>query len=112
MLVGGFGNYIGIRLVSDQSPSYVHSMISSILSAATWDGVSFLLNMYAVGITPFAGALVALLIWIVVLYFRYSGGAVTAVPAALLAWVISVVVLYVIALYTTFPFEAIGIPAV
>jgi membrane-bound metal-dependent hydrolase YbcI (DUF457 family) len=74
--------------------------------------VSYLLAVSDAGITPFAGALVALVIWVVVLYFRYSGGIVTAVPAALLAWVISIIILYAIAVYTTLPFEAIGIPAV
>ncbi|EMA46100.1 hypothetical protein [Halococcus saccharolyticus] len=112
MFAGGIGNYLGIRLVSDQHPSFVHALVSSILSAAVWGIVSLALNVYDVGITPFAGALVALLIWIVVLYLRYSGGIVSAVPAALLAWVISIIVLYVIAVYTTVPFEAIGIPAI
>lgn len=112
MFAGGLGNYLGIRLVSDQHPSFVHALVSSILSAAVWGGVSYLLTVYDVGITPFAGALIALLIWVVVLYLRYSGGIVTAVPAALIAWVISIIVLYVIAVYTTLPFEAIGIPAV
>ena len=82
------------------------------LSAAVWGGVSYALTVYDVGITPFAGALIALLIWMIVLYVRYSGGIVTAVPAALLAWVISIIVLYVIAIYTELPFEAIGIPAI
>jgi hypothetical protein len=112
MLAGGIGNYLGIRLVSDQKPSFVHSFVSAILSAIAWGVVSLALNYYDVGITPFAGALVALLVWILVLYLRYSGGIVTAVPAALLAWVISIIVLYVIAVYTTVPFEAIGIPAI
>lgn len=112
VLVGGFGNYTGIRLVSDQHPSYIHAVISSILSAAVWAVVSYGLNVYDLGITPFAGALIALIVWIVVLYFRYEGGIVTAVPAGVAAWVISVIVLYVIAYFTTFPFEAIGIPAV
>lgn len=112
MLVGGVGNYVGIRIVSDEHPTYVHAVVSSILSAAVWGGLSYLLTVYDVGITPFAGALAALLVWVVVLYLRYSGGIVTAVPAALIAWAISVIVLYVIALYTAFPFEAIGIPAV
>jgi len=112
MFAGGIGNYLGIRLISDQHPTFVHALVSSILSAAVWGIVSLALNVYDVGITPFAGALVALLIWIVVLYLRYSGGIVTAVPAALIAWVISIIVLYVIAMYTSVPFEAIGIPAI
>ena len=40
------------------------------------------------------------------------GAIATAVPTALLAWVISIIVLYVIAIYTELPFEAIGIPAI
>jgi len=112
MFAGGIGNYLGIRLASDQKPSFVHALISSVLSAAVWGGVSYALTVYDVGITPFAGALIALLIWMIVLYVRYSGGIVTAVPAALLAWVISIIVLYVIAIYTELPFEAIGIPAI
>lgn len=112
MLVGGVGNYVGIRLVSDQHPSYPHAVISSVISAAVWAGVSFGLNVTAMGITPFAGALLALVVWIVVLYFRYAGGIPTAVPAGISAWIISGAVLYFIALYTGYPFRAIGIPAI
>ena len=112
VLAGGVGNYLGIRLVSDQHPTYVHAVVSSILSATVWAVVSYGLTVSDPGITPFAGALVALVVWIVVLYFRYDGGIVTAVPAGIAAWIIAVVTLYVVALLTTVPFEAIGIPAV
>jgi hypothetical protein len=37
---------------------------------------------------------------------------VTAIPAGVFAWLIAVVALYVIAAFTTLPFQAIGIPAV
>ncbi|MFC5972688.1 hypothetical protein ACFPYI_15230 [Halomarina salina] len=112
VLVGGVGNYLGIRLVSDQHPTYVHAVVSTILSAAVWAVVSYALAVYEPDITPFAGALVALLVWIGVLYLRYDGGIVTAVPAGVTAWLIAVVTMYLVALFTRVPFEAIGIPAV
>jgi hypothetical protein len=112
MLVGGVGNYLGIRLVSDQHPTFVHAVVSSVISAAVWALVSYGLTVADAGVTPFAGALVALLVWVGVLYVRYDGGIVTAVPAGVAAWLIAVAALYVVALLTTVPFEAFGIPAV
>lgn len=113
MLAGGLGNYVSIRALSDNEVTYVHAVISSVISAAVWAGLSYLLNVYGeASVLAFGGALASLLVWIVVLYFRYSGGIVTAVPAAVLAWLIAVVALYVVAILTGLPFQAIGIPAV
>lgn len=113
MLAGGLGNYLSIRALSDNEVTYVHALISSVISAAVWAGLSYLLNVYVgTSVLVFGGALVSLLVWVVVLYFRYSGGIATAIPAALFAWLIAVVVLYVVATFTGLPFRAIGIPAV
>jgi hypothetical protein len=112
VLAGGVGNYLGIRLVSDQHPTYVHAVVSSVLSAAVWAAVSYALTVTDPGVTPASGTLVALVVWIVVLYVRYDGGIVTAIPAGVASWAIAVVTLYVVAVLTRVPFEAIGIPAV
>jgi hypothetical protein len=113
MLAGGFGNYVGIRALSDNEVTFSHAVVSSIISAAVWAVLSYLLNVYVdASVVVFGGALVSLLVWIVVLYFRYSGGIETAIPTALLAWIIAVAVLYAVATFTGLPFQAIGIPAV
>lgn len=113
MLAGGFGNYVSIRALSDNEVTFGHAVISSVISAAVWAGLSYLLNVYVeTSVLVFGGALVSLLVWIVVLYFRYSGGIATAIPAAVFAWIIAVVVLYVVAVVSGLPFQAIGIPAV
>ncbi|MWG34497.1 hypothetical protein [Halomarina oriensis] len=112
VLVGGVGNYVGIRVVSDQHPSFVHAVVSTVISAAVWALVSYGLQVSEASVTPFAGALVALLVWILVLYVRYDGGIVTAVPAGVASWLVAVATLYLLALVTTVPFEAFGIPAV
>ena len=113
MLVGGLGTFISMRAVADSEVTYTHAVVTSIISSAVWAGLSYLLNAYLVtGVLIFGGALASLLVWIVVLYFRYSGGIVTAIPAGVFAWLIAVVALYVIATFTGLPFQAIGIPAV
>ena len=113
MLAGGFGNYVSIRLLSDNEVTYGHAVITSILSSAVWAGLNYFLNVYvAVNVLVFGGALASLIVWIVVLYFRYSGGFGTAIPAGVFAWIIAVIVLYVVAVVTGLPFQAIGIPAV
>jgi len=113
MLVGGLGNFISIQALSDSEVTFTHAVASSVISSAVWAGLSYLLNVYlATSVLIFGGALASLLIWIVVLYFRYSGGIVTAIPAGVFAWLIAVVALYVIAAFTTLPFQGIGIPAV
>ena len=113
MLVGGLGNYISVRALSDNEVTFIHAVVSSVISAAIWAGLSYLLNVYLVtSVLIFGGALASLLVWIFVLYFRYSSGIVRAIPAAVFAWIIAVVALYIVATFTEFPFQAIGIPAV
>jgi len=107
MLAGGFGNYVSIRLLSDDQVTFTHAVASSVISAAVWAGLSDVLNVYVE-----ASVLASLVVWIFVLYFRYSGGIAAAIPAAVFAWVLAVVVLYVVAAFTGLPFRAIGIPAV
>lgn len=112
VLVGGVGNYVGIRLVSDQHPSFVHAVVSTVLSAAVWALVSYGLQVSDASVAPFTSALVALLVWVLVLYVRYDGGIVTAVPAGVASWLVAVATLSLVAVFTTVPFEAVGIPAV
>jgi hypothetical protein len=114
VLAGGVGNYLGIRLASDQHPTCVHAVVASVLSAAVWTAVSYALTVTdpGAGVTPASGTLVALVVWVVVLYVRYDGGIVTAIPVGIASWSIAVVTLYVVAMLTRVPFEAIGIPAV
>lgn len=113
VLAGGFGNYASIRLLSDNQVTVTHAVVSSVISAAVWAGLSYVLNVYVgTSVLVFGGALASLVVWMFVLYFRYSGGIATAIPVAVFAWVLAVVMLYVVAVFAGLPFRVIGIPAV
>jgi hypothetical protein len=51
-----------------------------------------------------------LLAWVAVINYRYPGGWGSAILISLLAWLASIVVLYLLALVGIGAFEAVGVP--
>lgn len=106
LLIGALGIYVGARLVVDHD-DYTYAIVTALIGAVVWVVVAFFL-----GWIPFLGPLFALIAYIAVINVRYPGGWVNAIVIALIAWVASVVVLYVLAVLGFATFEAVGIPGV
>ncbi|MFB9808783.1 hypothetical protein ACFFQF_28300 [Haladaptatus pallidirubidus] len=107
MLVGGFGIYIGARVATDRPSGYSHAIVTALFGAIAWGIISFF-----VGWIPILGALLALVAWVGVINWRYSGGWGTAILIGLVAWFAAAIVLYVLALLDIVAAGALGVPGV
>jgi len=104
LLVGAFGIYVGARVIT-QYDDYTYAIVTALLGAVIWAIVGFLF-----GWIPLLGPLLVLIAYVTVINFRYPGGWGNAILIALIAWIASLVVLYVLALFGVGGFEAIGVP--
>jgi hypothetical protein len=106
LLIGALGIYVGARLVTDEA-DYGHAIVTALVGAIVWVVVAFFL-----GWIPLLGPLLALAAYVAVINARYPGGWGNAVAISLVAWLASLVVLYVLAVVGLTAFEAFGVPGV
>ncbi|MBX0293738.1 hypothetical protein [Haloarcula nitratireducens] len=104
LLVGALGIYVGARVVAGYD-DYTYAIVTALLGAIVWGVVGFFF-----GWIPFLGPLLVLLAYVAVINARYPGGWGNAILIALLAWVASLVVLYLLALVGIAGFDAVGVP--
>ena len=104
LLIGALGIYLGASILTDVE-DYTYAIVTAFIASLVWFVVAFFL-----GWIPLLGALLALLAYITVINYRYPGGWFDAIGIALIAWIASVVILYVLALLGFTTFSAIGIP--
>lgn len=106
LLIGALGIYIGARLITDRD-DYSYAVITALIGTIIWVIVAFF-----VGWIPLLGPLLALLAYVAIINMRYPGGWAKAAGIALIAWLASIAVLYVLAVLGVTTFEAIGVPGV
>lgn len=106
LLLGALGIYIGARVVTDVD-DYSYAVITALIASLVWALVGFF-----VGWIPFFGPLLALIVYIGIINYRYPGGWVTATGIALIAWVATLVVLYLLGIFGLTVFDAVGVPGV
>lgn len=106
LLIGAFGIYVGARVLTDRD-DYSYAVITALIASILWVLVAFF-----VGWIPLLGPLVALLVYVSVINMRYPGDWGNAIGIALLAWLSSLIVLYVLAVLGVTTFDAVGVPGV
>ena len=104
LLIGALGIYLGASVLTDVE-DYTYAVVTALVASLVWIVVAFF-----VGWIPLLGALLALLAYVAVINYRYPGGWLDAIGIALIAWIASLVVLYVLALLEITTFSAIGVP--
>ena len=104
LLIGALGIYIGARVVTGYD-DYTYAIVTALIGSIIWVVVAFFL-----GWIPLLGPLLALIAYVAVINYRYPGGWMNAVAISLIAWIASLVVLYVLALLGIASFEAAGVP--
>lgn len=105
LLIGALGIYLGARILTDVE-DYTYAIMTALIASLVWFVVAFF-----VGWIPLLGALLALLAYIGVINYRYPGGWLSAIGIALIAWVTTIVVLWILAVLGITTFEAIGVPS-
>jgi len=100
LLVGGLAIYISASIVVG-SDDYGHAVITALLGAIGWALTAWI---------PLVGLLVALVVWIGVINWRYPGGWGNAALIGLIAWIAALVILYVVDLVLGLGIVAFGVP--
>lgn len=103
LLIGALGIYVGARVLT-RVDDYTYAIVTALIASAIWVIVAFF-----VGWIPFLGPLLALVAYLGVINYRYPGGWVRAIAIALVAWVSSLVILYVLRLFNIVDASALGV---
>lgn len=103
-LIGTVAIYVGGRVIAG-TESVGTAAIAAFVGALVWAVVAFF-----VGWIPLLGPLLALIAYVGVLNWQYPGGWTRAAAIALVAWIVAVVILYVMAVVGVLQFEALGVP--
>lgn len=100
LLVGGLAIYLSARVVVDVD-DYSHAVVTAFLGAIGW---------FVGSLIPLIGSLVALVIWIGVINWRYPGGWVKAATIGLIAWLAALVILFLVNGILGLGVGAFGVP--
>jgi len=100
LLVGGFAIYVSARVVADVD-DYTRAVVTALLGAIGWAVVSWI---------PLIGSILALIVWIGVLKWRYPGGWGTAAVMGVVAWLAALLVLFVVNAALGLGIGAFGVP--
>ena len=100
LLVGGLAIYLSARFVADVD-DYGHAVVTALLGALGWALTSWI---------PLIGSIVALVVWVAVINWRYPGGWVNAAIIGVGAWIAALLVLFVVNSVLGLGIGAFGVP--
>ena len=102
LLVGGLAIYISARVVVNVK-NYTHAIITALLGAIGWALTAWL---------PLVGPVIALVVWVGVIKWRYPGGWIKALVIGAGAWASALIILFIINIVFQLEIGAFGIPGV
>lgn len=102
LLVGGLAIYISASLIADVQ-DYGHAVVTALVGAIGWALFSWV---------PLIGTLLALIVWVAVVNWRYPGGWGQAALIGIIAWLSALVILFVLNSVLGLGIGAFGIPGV
>ncbi len=102
LLVGGLAIYIAARIIAGVD-DYSHAVITAFIGAIAWALAAWI---------PLLGPIIALIVWIAVINWRYPGSWIKAVLIGLVAWISAAVILYVLNIVLGLGIGAFGVPGV
>ena len=100
LLVGGLAIYVSARIIVDVE-DYSHAVITAFIGAIAWALTSWI---------PIIGPVIALVVWIAVINWRYPGSWVKAILIGLVAWISALVILFLLNEVLGLGIRAFGIP--
>ncbi|MFC7203118.1 hypothetical protein ACFQJC_06305 [Haloferax namakaokahaiae] len=105
-LIGALGIYVGGRIVT-QTKSFGKAALTALIGALAWSLTGLLF-----GWIPLLGPLLALIVYLAVVNWQYPSGWASAAAIALIAWVTSAIILYLLTLFNILAVNAFGVPGV
>ncbi len=100
LLIGGLAIYISASIVVDDN-DYSHAIVTALLGAIAWAVTAWI---------PLIGPLIALVVWIGVINWRYPGSWGNAILIGLVAWLAALIILFVINSVFQLGVGAFGVP--
>lgn len=100
LLIGGLAIYISGRVIAD-TDDYSHAVITAFIGAIAWALTAWI---------PLFGVIIALIVWIAVINWRYPGGWLQAALMGVVAWASALVILFVLNRVLGLGIGAFGIP--
>ncbi len=102
LLVGGLAIYISASIVVDVK-DYSHAVVTALVGAIGWALFSWI---------PLIGTLLALVVWVWVINWRYPGGWTKAALIGIIAWLSALVILVIVNSVFGLGIGAFGVPGV
>lgn len=100
LLIGGLAIYISARLVVDVD-DYSYAVITALVGAIAWALTAWI---------PLIGPLIALIVWIAVINWRYPGGWGQAAVIGFVAWLSALLIIWAMNAILGLGIGAFGIP--
>lgn len=102
LLIGGLAIYVSARIVVDVN-DYGHAIVTALIGAIAWALTSWV---------PIIGSLLALVVWVAVIKWRYPGGWLSALLMGGAAWLAALAILIVLRFVSPIQLGAVGVPGV
>jgi hypothetical protein len=110
LLVGGAAIHLGATFAL-KGKDYTYAIVTALLGSLAWTGVEVGLSLVDVSLGSLASVL-ALVVWVGVVKWRYSAGWLRAGLIGVFAWIAALLVLSVLSALGVTAVDAYGVPGV